>query len=470
MNICVERRRQSLFGDRDHVRKVDFRQSWAAIAIYLATAALLGCSGGPSSKPNTARASTQTVVPVGVATAERRDVPVYLKGLGSVTASNTVSVKSRVDGQLAQVNFKEGQAVNKGDLLAVIDPRPFQVALSQAQANLFRDQAQLKDAQLNYERFKSLLDESGAMSRQQVDTQKASADQLEGAVRADQAQIENAKLNLVYSHITAPISGRIGLRLVDVGNMVHAADTNPLLVITQLRPIAVLFTLPEDSLQNVAQHMRQGSLPVEAYSRDDQTKLSTGTLLTIDNQIDQSTGTGRLKAMFDNPDDALWPNQFVNVRLLLETHKDTTVIPSVAIQNGPQGSYVFTVKPDKTVEVRPVSVSFTQNNVASIAGGIAPGDVVVIDGQEHHESVADFYSSSCRDDSADDRTSAGWAGCLQPTSNFRSSRSRLSHYSGGDVLSRRRPRCHSVFSNRAPGASVRAGPRTQPDDFHQFPG
>ena len=343
-------------------------------------ASLLGCSAG--SKPDTARASTQTVVPVAVATAERRDVPVYLKGLGSVTASNTVSVKSRVDGQLAQINFKEGQHVNHGDLLAVIDPRPFQVALDQAQANLFRDQAQLKDAQLNYERFKSLLDESGAISRQQVDTQKAAADQMEGAVRADQAQIDNAKLNLVYSHITAPISGRIGLRLVDAGNMVHAADTNPLLVITQLQPIAVVFTLPEDTLLDVSQHMHQSTLAVEAYSRDDQTKLATGKLLTIDNQIDQSTGTGRLKAMFDNPDDALWPNQFVNVRLLLETHKGSIVIPSVAVQTGPQGSYVFTVKPDKTVAVNPVTVSFTQNNVASIASGVAPGDVVVVDGQD----------------------------------------------------------------------------------------
>jgi multidrug efflux system membrane fusion protein len=342
--------------------------------------ALVGCSGG--SKPNTARASTQTVVPVAVATAERRDVPVYLKGLGSVTASNTVSVKSRVDGQLAQVNFKEGQHVNTGELLAVIDPRPFQVALDQAQANFFRDQAQLKDARLNYERFKSLLDESGAMSQQQVDTQKAAADQLEGAVRADQAAIDNAKLNLLYSHITSPISGRVGLRLVDAGNMVHAADTNPLLVITQLQPIAVVFTLPEDSLLTVSQHMHQSTLPVEAYSRDDLTKLATGKLLTIDNQIDQSTGTGRLKAMFDNPDDALWPNQFVNVRLLLETHKGSIVIPSVAVQTGPQGSYVFTVKPDNTVAVSPVKVSFTQNNVASIASGVAPGDVVVVDGQD----------------------------------------------------------------------------------------
>lgn len=353
-----------------------------AFCLLLITVLMLFACSNTRTTPTTARAATGQAVPVGVATAERRDMPVYLTGLGSVTAFNTVSVRTRVDGQLQQVNFKEGQYLNQGDLLVIIDPRPYQVALSQAQAALFRDQAQLHDAQLNYQRFKELLEVSGAMSRQQVDTQKAAAEQLEGAVRVDQAAIDNARLNLTYCRITAPISGRIGLRLIDAGNMVHAADTNPLLVITQLQPISVLFTLPEDQLPSVARHMQRSPLEVDAYSRDDQTKLATGKLITIDNQIDPTTGTGRLKSVFDNKDRMLWPNQFVNVHLLLETQRDATVIPSAAIQRGPQGIFVFAVKPDKTVEVRPVTVALTQNNLASIASGLAPGDVVVIDGQD----------------------------------------------------------------------------------------
>ncbi|MGO9123370.1 MAG: efflux RND transporter periplasmic adaptor subunit [Terriglobales bacterium] len=317
-----------------------------------------------------------------MSTVERRDMPYYLTGLGSVSAFYTVNIKSRVDGQLEQVNFTEGQFVNKGDLLAVIDPRPYQVVLDQSQATLFRDQALLRDAQLNYERFKNLLQASGAMSQQQVDTQASLVDQLEGTVRNDQAAIENAKLNLVYCHITSPISGRVGLRLVDPGNMVHASDTNSLLVITQLQPIAVLFTLPEDNLPTVSQHMGQGTLQVEAYSRDDTTKLGSGKLETIDNQIDQTTGTGRLKAVFDNKDNQLWPNQFVNIRLLLEVRKDSTVIPAAAIQRGPQGTYVFVTKADNTVDIRPVTVAFTQDNLSNITSGLSPSETVVTDGQD----------------------------------------------------------------------------------------
>ncbi len=351
------------------------------LLVLLLSVVGVGCAGGDP-KPNSARANVTQVVPVSVATAERRDMPYYLTGLGSVNAYYTVSVKSRVDGQLMQVNFKEGQEVKSGDLLAIIDPRPYQVALEQAQAAQFRDQASLRDAKLNYERFKGLLQSSGAMSQQQVDTQQATVDQLDGTVRNDQAAIDNAKLNLVYCHITAPVSGRVGLRLVDPGNIVHASDTNAMFVITQLQPIAVLFTLPEDNLQTVSRRMANGTLEVDAFSRDDQTKLATGKLLTIDNQIDQTTGTGRLKAVFGNKDNALWPNQFVNARLLLETRKNSTTIPAAAIQRGPQGTYVFVVKSDNTVDVRDVNVSFTQDNISVIASGIAPNDVVVTDGQD----------------------------------------------------------------------------------------
>jgi membrane fusion protein, multidrug efflux system len=342
---------------------------------------LVSC-GSTDPKPSSARAFEAQAVPVSVSTVERRDMPYYLTGLGSASAFYTVSVKSRVDGELVQVNFKEGQYVNKGDLLAVIDPRPYQVALDQTQANLFRDQATLRDAKLNYERYKGLLQNSGAMSQQQVDTQAATVDQLEGTVRTDQAAVDNAKLNLVYCHITSPISGRVGLRLVDPGNIVHATDTNALLVITQLQPIAVLFTLPEDQLPTVARRMAQTQLEVDAYSEDNRTKLTTGKLLTIDNQIDQSTGTGRLKAVFDNKNNELWPNQFVNIHLLLEVRKDSTVIPAAAIQRGPQGTYVFLLKPDKTAGIRPVTIAFTQENLANIASGLSAGEVVVTDGQD----------------------------------------------------------------------------------------
>jgi membrane fusion protein, multidrug efflux system len=357
-----ERRRPgrdvSLFLDR-RVLDRGLLDPRGAVAMWLLlTSLFVGCTAS-SEKTSTARANATQTVQVTVASVQKEDLPIYLNGLGSVAAFYTVNVKSRVDGQLLEVKFREGEFVRKGALLAVIDPRPYQVQLDQAQATLFKDQASLRDAQLNYERYKKLLQESGAMSQQQVDTQKATADQLQGIVRNDQALVDNAKLNLSYCHITAPESGRIGLRLVDPGNMVHATDANALLVITQLQPITVIFTLPEDQLQTVAARMRKGPLPVDAYSRDDQTQIASGKLLTIDNQIDQTTGTGRLKAVFDNQDNNLWPNQFVNVHLLLETKKNAIVIPAAAVQRGPQGSYVYVVKPDKKVTVTPINIAVT---------------------------------------------------------------------------------------------------------------
>jgi multidrug efflux system membrane fusion protein len=325
------------------------------------------------------------VMPVAVAKAEVKDLPIYLEGLGSVEAFNTVVVKSRLDGQLVEIHFTEGQEVQKGDLLAVIDPRPYQVQLAQAEATLYKDQSSLKDAQLNFQRFQDLY-KQGIIPQQQFDTQKSLVGQLEGAVRADQANIDSVKLNLAYTRITAPVSGRVGLRQVDIGNMVHASDPNGLLVLTQLHPIAVIFTLPQDNLAEVARQMRKGALTVDAYSRDDQTRLTTGKLLTIDNQIDPQTGTGKLKAIFENSERALWPNQFVNAHLLLEVRKNDTVVPAAAILRGPQGTYVYTVKPDKTAEMRPVQVSFSAGNFTAVSKGLQPGDVVVTDGQDKLQS------------------------------------------------------------------------------------
>ncbi len=342
----------------------------------------------PSSDTKAASApgakATLGPVSVAVASAQKENVPYYLSGLGSVTAFNTVTVKSRVDGELDKVNFKEGQFVKQGDLLAEIDPRPFQVALEQMDGQLFRDQAQLNNARVDFKRYDQLAKE-GVIASQQVDTQSATVQQLEGAVRADQAQIDNEKLQLVYCKITAPLSGRVGLRLVDQGNMIHATDPNGLVVITQVQPVAVLFTLPEDNLPEVIQHMKGGELNVEAYSRDDQNKLAGGKLLTVDNQIDPTTGTVRFKAEFENQDLSLWPNQFVNIRLMLAVRQDAIVVPLVAIQNGTQGSYVYTVKSGKA-KMQPVKVGLTQGNIALIATGVSVGDQVVVDGQERLES------------------------------------------------------------------------------------
>ena len=328
------------------------------------------------------RAGRAMVIPVAAAPAARGDMPVYLDGLGSVTPVYTVSIHTRVDGQLMNVYFKEGQFVNVGDVLLDIDPRPFQVMLEQAEGQMAHDQALLANANVDLARYKTLLAQD-AIPEQQLATQGATVKQYEGAIKTDQGAIDNAKLQIVYCHVTAPIGGRVGLRLVDPGNIVHAADVNPLLVITQMQPITVVFTPPEDSLPPVLQKLHAGArLTVDAYNRDRSKKLSSGYLLTTDNQIDPTTGTLKLKAVFENREGALFPSQFVNIRLLVEVKRQQVVVPAVAIQRGAQGTFVYVVKPDSTADVRQVAVGVSEAGSTSIDRGIEVGENVVIDGAD----------------------------------------------------------------------------------------
>jgi len=295
---------------------------------------------------------------------------------------NTVTLRTRVDGQLMEVLFEEGQTVRSGDVMAKIDPRPFEVQLLQAEGQMARDQAQFKNAQVDLERFRVLWGQD-SVAKQQLDSQEALVRELEGAIKTDEGQIQSAKLQLIYTRITAPISGRVGLRLVDAGNIVHANDVNGVAVITQLQPIAVLFPIPEDNLPPVLGALKAGKrLPVEVFNREQTKKLATGSLLTVDNQIDQSTGTVRLKATFDNKDNELFPNQFVNARLLIDVKKGAIVAPSVAIQRGPQGPYMYVVKPDRTVTIHPINIGDIQGSDVAVNSGLSEGDLVVVDGAE----------------------------------------------------------------------------------------
>jgi multidrug efflux system membrane fusion protein len=358
--------------------------------IWLAVVVLIGAGygiwryerapAGASSATGRKGGAGPAAIPVVAATARKGDIDVYYTGLGSVTPILTETVKSRVDGQLMSVAYKEGDLVHKGDILAEIDPRPYQVQLTLAQGQLARDQAQLENAKIDLARNQA-LSAKGLIPQQTLATQESLVAQDTGIVKTDQGQVDSANLNISYCHIRAMITGRVGLRLVDPGNMVHASDANGLVVITQMQPISALFTISEDELQVVLKKMRAGDkLTVDAFDRDNKTKLATGTLSSLDNEIDSATGTLRLRATFENEAGTLFPNQFINVRLLVEAKHGVTLVSTAAIQRNVQATYVFLVKPDKPVTTRPVTVGATEGDDSEITSGLNAGDVVVLTG------------------------------------------------------------------------------------------
>jgi membrane fusion protein, multidrug efflux system len=357
------------------------KRGWLAVGVAIvAIAGFIAWRSLGTTAVADAPASPPPAIPVEIATAARSDMPVYLTGLGNVQAFNTVTVRSRVDGELQKVAYTEGQAVKPGDLLAQIDPRPFQAQLDQAIAKQAQDTAQLTSARLNLQRFQALVTKEFA-TRQSVDDQTALVGQLEATVKGDQAAVENARVQLGYTTITSPLTGRTGIRLVDQGNIVHATDTGGLVVITQLQPISVVFTLPEAEVPALQADMARGTVAAIALSQDGDHELDRGTVALLDNLIDQTTGTIRLKATFPNAHDALWPGQFVKVRVLLRTDADVVTVPSSAVQHAPDGLFAYVVKPDQTVERRDVSVGDEGDGRSEITKGLAPGEQVVSAGQ-----------------------------------------------------------------------------------------
>ena len=332
------------------------------------------------STPDPRHRAGETATVVRVAAATRSDVPVTLEGLGTVTALSTVVVKTQISGKFTEVGFEEGQKVKKGDFLAQIDPRPYQAALDLALAQLSRDQALLATAKLDLARYEKLMSQD-SIARQQVDTQRSLVLQDEAIVRSDNANVDNATLNLNYCRIISPSDGRVGLRLIDPGNYVQASDASGIVVIAQTQPISVIFTLPQDTIPQFLNKLRSGTaLPVQAYDRSGATLLATGTLATVDNQIDTSTGTVKLRAIFPNEDETLFPNQFVNVKLVVDTLHDATVIPSAGVQIGAPGPYVYFANPDETVTMRPVKLGPSAGDHVAVVEGLSPGDNVVTDG------------------------------------------------------------------------------------------
>jgi multidrug efflux system membrane fusion protein len=355
------------------------------VAVYLYRSSEAKSSGGGTPSGSTKKKGGKGgggdgTIPVIGTRAQKGNIGVYFNGLGSVTPIYTVTIKSRVDGELMNVRFREGETVHKGDLLMEIDPRPYQVQLTQAEGQMARDEATLENARTDLSRYEGLLKQN-AIPEQQVATQRSTVKQGEATVKSDQGQVDSANLNLTYTKITAPITGLVGLRLVDPGNIVHASDQNGLVVITQMEPISVLFTISEDQLPTVLQKMRAGqTLTVEAYDREMKKKLTTGTLTTVDNEIDQTTGTVRLRATFDNKDHALFPSQFVNARLLVQEKRGVVLLSNAALQRSSNTTFVYLVKPDSTVTVRNVTTGTSEGENVEITSGLAPGDVVVMTG------------------------------------------------------------------------------------------
>jgi multidrug efflux system membrane fusion protein len=356
---------------------------WQVVVPVLALAIIAGALKVRSLAAGQAKpAPAVRPVPVVAAPVRTGDMPVNLSGLGTVVPTDSVTVRTRVDGQIMSIHFKEGQMVRKGDLLVQVDPRPYQVQLMQAEGQLAKDQAALKNARMDLQRFQTLAGQ-GILSQQQLDGQVNTADQAEASVRSDLAAVENAKLNLTYSRITAPVAGKVGLRLVDTGNMVKTTDSSGLVVITPVSPINVLFTIPADNIQHVLRTSKAGKpLPVEAWDRDFNNRLASGSLLAVDNQVDTSTGTVRIKAQFANQDGALFPNQFVNAKLRTDVLHDVLTAPAAAVQRSTRGNFVYVIKADGTVDLRPVEILATEGDTLALKGQLAGGDRVVVDGQD----------------------------------------------------------------------------------------
>jgi len=352
----------------------------ATVAVALVAAAVVWWHRSGADVPQAAAQGPAPGIPVTAGTVAVEDVPVFLHGIGTVQAYNSVAIKSRVDGQIVQVAFKEGQNVKEGDLLFQIDPRGYQAALEQAQAAKQKDEANLVGAQADLERYEKLLT-PGWQTRQSYDQQKAQVAQLQAAIKGDEAQINTAKINLGYTDIRSPIDGRLGARLVDKGNIVHANDNTALVMITELKPIFVSFTLPQETLDDVHEQNKQAPLVVRAYSGDGKKQLADGKLTLIDNMIDQSTGTIHLKARFDNDDERLWPGEFVSLRVILSTRRGVATVPQQTVQQGPNGHYAYVIKPDNTVERRAVEVASIQDGTAVITKGLAANERIVVDGQ-----------------------------------------------------------------------------------------